>query len=74
MATIKQLNPARSTVVAAVAALNKLRALQAADLDVTNYNFASIEPANTEQMAAMIEPLRYFLGSVIGTSKMLHFF
>jgi hypothetical protein len=60
-------------VVSAVAALNKLRALQAADLGVTAYSLASIEPANTYQMAAMNEPLHYFLGSMIGTSKMLHF-
>jgi hypothetical protein len=73
MSSIKQLDPALATVASAVAALNKLHVLQAADLGVKGYDPAAIDPRHVEGLATMIEPIRYFLGSVIGTSKLLHF-
>lgn len=73
MSSIKQLDPALSTVRSAVVALNKLYALRPEELGVTSYDPAAADPTKVERVASMIEPIRYFLGSVIGTSKMLHF-
>jgi hypothetical protein len=73
MATIKQLDPALTVVSSAVSALNKLHALRPADLGVTAYDPMAVDPEKVENLATMIEPIRHFLGSVVGTSKMLHF-
>lgn len=73
MSSIKQLDPALVTVNSAVAALNKAHALRPDELSATSSEFTTIEGEKVERLATMIEPVRYFLGSVIGTSKMLHF-
>ncbi|MBA2410383.1 MAG: hypothetical protein H0V62_11705 [Gammaproteobacteria bacterium] len=73
MASIKQLDPALATVKAATAALNELHAMQPASLDMDSEAAADISDEQVENLAAATEPLRYFLGSVIGTSKLLHF-
>jgi hypothetical protein len=73
MATIKQLDAARSTVTAAVAALSELHGARPSDLGVAGYDPANIDVQGVEHLANAMEPIRYFLGSVIGTSKMLHF-
>jgi hypothetical protein len=73
MASIKQLDPALSTVNTAVAALNQLHGMQPAELDVQAHASADVPQEHIERLVAKAEPLRYFLGSVIGTSKLLHF-
>lgn len=73
MASIKQLDPAIATVKAATAALNELHGIQPAELSATADGNNDVSQEQIEQLAAKAEPLRYFLGSVIGTSKLLHF-
>jgi hypothetical protein len=73
MSSIKQLDPSLGTVELAVAALNKLHALQASDLSLSDDTAGSADTAALDRLAGSVEPIRYFLGSVIGTSKMLHF-
>lgn len=69
MATIKQLDPALVTISSGVAALNKVHILQPAELGAAD----GVDGQTVERLVGMIEPVRYFLGSVVGTSKMLHF-
>lgn len=73
MSTIKQPDPTLGTVRDAVAALNNTHTLGPTDLGVTSYDSAAIDAESVNRLAVLIEPVRYFLGSVIGTSKLLHF-
>ena len=73
MATIKQLDPRIKTVEAAVKALNQVRALQPADLELDIIGCHNTSPDKIARVEMMIEPIRQFLGSVIGSSKLLHF-
>ncbi len=73
MATIKQLDPRIKTVEAAVKALNQVRDLQPADLELGIIGCHNISPHKIARVEMMIEPIRQFLGSVIGSSKLLHF-
>jgi hypothetical protein len=72
MSSIKPLDPALSTVSSAVRVLNKLYALRPEERRRITYDFAAINPAETDRFANMIKQIWYFLGSVIGTSKMLN--
>jgi hypothetical protein len=73
MATIKQLDPRIKTVEAAVKALNQVRVLQPTDLELGIVGCHNISPDKIARVEMMIEPIRQFLGSVIGSSKLLHF-
>jgi hypothetical protein len=73
MSTIKQPDPSLVTVNAAVTALNNAHTLQPTDLGVIGNDPATIDADSVSQLVILIEPVRHFLGSVIGTSKMLHF-
>jgi len=73
MATIKQLDPAIDTVRSATAALNRLRSLRAADMAGSPPAPASAPPEWVLRLQPEIEPVRQFLGSVVGTSRLLHF-
>ena len=65
MATIKQLDPRIQTTESAVATLNRLRSLKPEQLGE--------EPEQVADLDGVIQPVRDFVGSVIGTSKLLHF-
>jgi hypothetical protein len=73
MSTIKQPDSSLATVNAAVTVLNNAHTLQPTDLGVTGNDPATIDADSVSQLVILIEPVRHFLGSVIGTSKMLHF-
>lgn len=70
MATIKQLDPAIDTVRAATAALNRLRSFQVGEMEASP---PSALPEWILRLQPEIEPVRQFLGSVVGTSRLLHF-
>ncbi len=67
MSTIKQPDPSLATVNAAVTALNNAHTLQPTDLGVTGNDPATIDADSVSQLVILIEPVRHFLGSVIGT-------
>ena len=73
MATIKQLDPRIDTIQNAVSALNRLRRLKPSDVMVEESSDERISPEQAGEIGTMIEPVRQFLSSVIGTSKLLHF-
>lgn len=73
MATIKQLDPRIDTIQTAVSALSRLRRLRPSDVEVEASTAARISPEQAAEIGTMIEPVRQFLSSVIGTSKLLHF-
>lgn len=72
MSSIKQLDTTSETVNAAVMALNTLHTSVPADLGETGYKTA-IDPQAAERTVVLMEPVRYFLGSVIATSRLAHF-
>lgn len=73
MATIKQMDPTIDTVGAATRALNRLRGFKAADIAVEAPEEGNIAPEGVLRLRQSIEPVRQFLGSVVGTSRLLHF-
>lgn len=68
MATIKQLDPALATVRSAVLALNQVHSWEPAELGA-----ADEDAQAAERLVNSIDPVRHFLGSVVATSKLLHF-
>ncbi len=73
MATIKQLDPRIDTIQSAVSALNRLRGLTPSDVEIETSVNEKVSPEQAAEIGTMIEPVRQFLSSVIGTSKLLHF-
>lgn len=73
MATIKQLDPTIDTVRAATSALNRLRDLRITVEAATPEDQTAVLTEWATQLLPEIEPVRQFLGSVVGTSRLLHF-
>lgn len=72
MATIKQLDPSIKIIDSAVDALNKVRSMRPADLGPLT-KAGKITNDEVLRVQRTIEPIRQFLGSVTGSSKLLHF-
>lgn len=73
MATIKQLDPRIKVVASAVDSLNRVRAMHPEDLHLSDVSSKAIPRDQIEKLETLIEPIRQFLSSVIGSSKLLHF-
>lgn len=73
MATIKQLDPRVKVVASAVDSLNRVRNMRPADLHLSDASDSVIPSDQIAKLETIIEPIRKFLSSVIGASKLLHF-
>ena len=73
MATIKQLDPRIEVVASAVDSLNRVRAMHPEDLHLSDVLSDHIPRDQIDKLETIIEPIRQFLSSVIGSSKLLHF-
>ncbi|MCP4407139.1 MAG: hypothetical protein GY807_05140 [Gammaproteobacteria bacterium] len=73
MATIKQLDPRIKIIDSAVDALNEVRSIHPADLGPGKIKTGTISNDEVLRIQRTIEPIRQFLGSVTGSSKLLHF-
>lgn len=73
MATIKQLDPRLETINVAVDALNRVSSTYPEHLNIEKVTGADIPKQEIQRLEQMIRPIRQFLGSVIGASKLLHF-
>lgn len=60
MATMKHLDPRIDTLQATAQSLNRIRGMDALEQDA-------------DALETLLEPIRQFIGSVVGTSKLLHF-
>ncbi|MEN8130686.1 MAG: hypothetical protein ABFS45_10940 [Pseudomonadota bacterium] len=73
MATIKQLNPRTEIIDSAVDSLNKVRSMHPTDLAPSKIKAGEIPNDEILKVQRIIEPIRQFLSSVTGSSKLLHF-
>ncbi len=73
MATIKQLDPSTDTIRSAVECLNRVRGMRPDALGLHGVDRGRMPLEQMTQVETVIEPLRQFLGSVVGTSRVLHF-
>jgi hypothetical protein len=73
MATIKQLDPSTDTIRSAVESLNRVRGMKPESLGLHRVDQGRMPPEQMAQVEAAIEPLRQFLGSAVGPSRLLHF-
>ena len=73
MATIKQLDPRIEVIASAVDSLNRVRVMHPDDLHLSEIVSNQIPRDQIEKLETNIEPIRQFLSSVIGSSKLLHF-
>lgn len=73
MATIKQLDPRIKVIASAVDSLNRVRAMHPEDLHLGDVLSNAVPRDQINKLETLIEPIRKFLSSVIGSSKLLHF-
>lgn len=73
MATIKQLDPRTEIIDSAVDSLNKVRSIHPAELGPSKIKTEDTPKDAILRVQSTIEPIRQFLGSVTGSSKLLHF-
>lgn len=73
MATIKQLDPSTDTIRSAVESLNRVRSMKPETLGLHGVDQGRMPLEQLGQVESLIQPLRQFLGSVVGTSRLLHF-
>jgi hypothetical protein len=73
MATIKQLDPRLETIDCAVEALNRVSSMYPENLNIEKIISPDIPKEEIHKLERLIRPIRQFLGSVIGASKLLHF-